>query len=283
LIPLVTQVREVSPLTHGGFAVWLTHSDSRHTIAATEPEQGPLVGLLREALSTGMYLVVTSHPLHHQIIDVRPSATKPADAPTTGERLPKDLSAVDERDAIHIFNSLLTRNCPIPAKPCGVAPTPDCIPFAYPDNGCWARAHRMCQLIEESNLLTGKLWLFGKREVPTRYSPCCRVLWGKHVAPVLRRKDGAPDDLWVFDPGLFGGPTSPREWIAIQRGDPAKALLSASWIYLMQEPKPGAEPSEWDATPDRKNETMDTLRIFHADLLLRSCEDGLPPYSHCIR
>jgi hypothetical protein len=58
-----------------------------------------------------------------------------------------------------------------------------CIPFRYPDEGCWARAHEMCRIIIASGEEVCKLWIYGDLEVKTRNNPDCRVLWICHVAP----------------------------------------------------------------------------------------------------
>jgi hypothetical protein len=66
---------------------------------------------------------------------------------------------------------------------------PPCIPFLYPDDGCWARAHEMCRLMVNMGLPPRKVWIdhsYGVLlQVSTKNNPNCYVEWGWHVAPTL--------------------------------------------------------------------------------------------------
>ena len=82
-----------------------------------------------------------------------------------------------------IFDQLGATTCPPLTVP---AP---CIPFMYPDNGCWARAHEMCRLMLALGRAPRKVWIKegpqGPLRVDTKNNPNCHVQWWYHVAPTL--------------------------------------------------------------------------------------------------
>src|ERR1700682_3926741 len=82
------------------------------------------------------------------------------------------------------------------------APAP-CIPFLYPDDGCWARAHEMCRLMIADGAQPEKVWIYGNLRVNSQNKPNCLVDWGWHVAPTLQVNTGGGIQTWVIDPSLF--------------------------------------------------------------------------------
>jgi hypothetical protein len=87
------------------------------------------------------------------------------------------------------------------------------IPFQYPLNGCWARAHEIVRLIEryfdcDPRTIVAKIWNFGSLEAKTNNNPHCRVQWDYHVAPIVK----VDAELLVIDPSLFNQPVSVDIW-----------------------------------------------------------------------
>src|SRR5438128_1726709 len=79
-----------------------------------------------------------------------------------------------------------------------------CIPFLYPDDGCWGRAHEMCRLMIKIGVSPKKVWIQGSLYVPTRNNPTCHVGWGWHVAPTVcvRGPGFFKKQEMVIDPSL---------------------------------------------------------------------------------
>ena len=54
---------------------------------------------------------------------------------------------------------------------------PPCIPFNYPDDGCWGRAHEMARLMIDDGAKPRKVWIFaaenGRRLTQTTNNPSC--------------------------------------------------------------------------------------------------------------
>ena len=105
---------------------------------------------------------------------------------------------------------------------------PPCIPFLYPDDGCWARAHEMCRLMIVMGHSPRKVWIQGNLCVSTKNKPNCVVWWGWHVAPTLcvRGPKFFQTQTMVIDPSLFTTPVSKATWKGVQ-GDPNATLTNS--------------------------------------------------------
>lgn len=91
------------------------------------------------------------------------------------------------------------------------------IAFGYPQDGCYARAHIMCQRMLDAGLTPRKAWAFeDENYLVVKSHDGKDVTWWYHVAPALsiRTPEGTVQDF-VFDPSLFDGPVSLEEWGAI--------------------------------------------------------------------
>jgi hypothetical protein len=90
-----------------------------------------------------------------------------------------------------------------------------CITFQYVWDGCFARAHKMKQVMESNfNLTCEKVFNYGRLSVQA-YQHC--VTWGWHVAPVLTvmRTSGITEKL-VVDPSIANYPLRVEEWRNMQ-------------------------------------------------------------------
>ena len=154
------------------------------------------------------------------------------------------------------------------------APAP-CIPFPYPDDGCWGRAHEMCRLMIADGAQPEKVWIQGRLRVATVNNPTCQVGWGWHVAPTLQVSTGGGVQTYVIDPSLFQEPVPQTTWHGVQ-GDPAATLTPTSadlfhWVW---------NPTLTDPTYAQTNTVLATYRNA---LKLRSVSsNGPPPYTNCM-
>jgi hypothetical protein len=97
------------------------------------------------------------------------------------------------------------------------------IPFNWPKDGCYARAHVMAKRIQEAGEVEpGKVWSFGALTVDT---PHGNVTWAWHVAPSVpvATEDGGVEAM-VIDPSLFDAPVTVETWKAVQ-GDPDAKII----------------------------------------------------------
>lgn len=91
------------------------------------------------------------------------------------------------------------------------------IPFNYPEDGCYARAHEMARLMEEKGIASGKTFIEGSLRVETQNSPKGYVEWWYHVAPIVAvKKSDGTEVVYVIDPSIFDKPVPVVEWYDIQ-------------------------------------------------------------------
>ena len=147
------------------------------------------------------------------------------------------------------------------------------IPFTYPDDGCWARAHEMCRILLLHQVSPGKVWIYGNLHVPTKNSSACEVNWVWHVAPILdiAGPTGAIEKM-VIDPAMFAAPVNEGTWKAAMHDAGAFMVeTDASVFYRDSDGVKSVDPDY--------SETQEALRRYENDLLLRIGEDGRPPYN----
>jgi hypothetical protein len=119
-----------------------------------------------------------------------------------------------------IFNTVKSQCCKLPA----VLLYGQCIPFQFVADGCYARAHKMRQVIENhfgyksykvfnyacngAGTLSVKATLWGNN--------CC-VKWWYHVASYVIVQVGTAQYGYLIDPAMFTGPVSIPTWVAAQK------------------------------------------------------------------
>jgi hypothetical protein len=109
------------------------------------------------------------------------------------------------------------------------------VPFHYPIDGCYFRAHRMSQLLTEKGYASERVFAVsnfdpecvnlrprsryaGDREAP-------HVTWWYHVAPIIRvRVPNRGLVETVLDPSLSGGPITVDEWTRLMNPEPFERL-----------------------------------------------------------
>jgi hypothetical protein len=273
LVPLQVKVINITQSEFGDVSLCFENSQARHILKKTHPQFERLLDRLRTARDHSATVMVTDAENGHEIIDVS-TATNPQSpvvkAPTRTSPADQNLapSTVSQGEAKELFDCVAQRKC----KP--ISDSVSCIPFSYPEDGCWARAHEMCRLMISENVQPGKMWIYAKGVliVKTPNSPTCLVAWCWHVAPTLQVDSGEGFELQIVDPAIFPGPVPVAEWKCAQQ-DPGAALVPTDSSVFLR-------------TPDGRIQTDPTyvktalaLALFRLKLILRSIgKDGPPPY-----
>jgi Glutaminase len=122
-----------------------------------------------------------------------------------------------------IFTTLSNQCC----KVAGPYLYGQCIPFQYVADGCYARAHKMRQVIEGTyGYSSYKVFHYldrcnanpGSLAVKaTLWGNNCCVKWWYHVAPYVFVTSGASSVAYVMDPSMFTGPVSIATWQNAQK------------------------------------------------------------------
>jgi Glutaminase len=296
LIPHVTHVADVRP-SEDGLEIELDNSHGRHVLRRGAPDFTELERELRDAMRGGRVVIVTEDDAHN-IIDVRgftpgPDGDLPPLPPFPKPELPKwpwpirwliefwrwrwwpwwwfGLGCISGARAQQVFDAMAATNC----NPLTVPPP--CIPFMYPDNGCWGRAHEMCRLMITMGVSPKKVWIDHvgpPLKANTRNHPQCFVEWYWHVAPTVCVRRWRFWLLWsqemVVDPSLFTTPVSKATWKSVQN-NPNATLTDTDWTFFRQ----------WGETDPTFAKTNNVLATYRLTLQQRSVSAGPPPYAHC--
>lgn len=288
LIPLVVRVAGISETKGEEIHVDLEISSTRHVLNRSNPDFGEILKTLSTARENKTLMIVTETDTH-EIIDVRPfpGEFKPPalPAPPTQplQTPPKKIfkfwwpfgcaNAISEQQALAMFNLVSAKTC----DPLTV-PSP-CIPFLYPDDGCWGRAHEMYRLMLVAGVTSKKVWIYGSLHINTKNNPNCQVFWGWHVAPTVCVK-GSGWLAWFFrkekviDPSLFTGPVSKATWKSVQ-GDPNAQLVDTDGSVFYRSFNGNIQ------TDPNYVQTAQVLATYRLLLKNRSLQVGPPPYANC--
>ena len=93
-----------------------------------------------------------------------------------------------------------------------------CIPFQYKIDGCYARAHKMRQILADYyGYECGKIFSESGLVHPLAVNAgdCC-VFWGWHEAPVVTVNTSEGVQTMVIDPSLFTSPVDVDTWLSVQ-------------------------------------------------------------------
>jgi len=299
LIPHITRVANIEA-SDQGLEVELQMSHARHLLRRGAPDFAELERQLREAMRKGDIVIVAEDDAHN-IIDVRGFTPGPGGPPIPDlppfpkPKTPKwpwpfnwlrdlwfwrcwpwwwfSFRCVSPARAQQVFDAMAATTC----NPLTVPPP--CIPFMYPDDGCWGRAHEMCRLMIAMGVSAKKVWI--EKSGPylhanTRNNPQCFVEWNWHVAPTICVRRWR---WWflcsyelVIDPALLTTPVSKATWKGAQN-NPGATLTDSDWtiFYL------------WGSVTDPTfSQTNFVLATYRAKLQIRSQSSvGPPPYANC--
>ena len=93
------------------------------------------------------------------------------------------------------------------------------IPFEYIKDGCYARAHLMCETMQEDNINCAKMFVMlespmgaGKLTAENKYM---KARWWYHVAPLSFAENPKTHkvEAYIMDPSMSNRPLTPQEWI----------------------------------------------------------------------
>ncbi len=112
------------------------------------------------------------------------------------------------------------------------------IPFGYPEDGCYARAHEMAYQFDQMDIHSGKVFATGVFRIENSKAKNGVITWGFHVAPFVLVDDGKVKKPWVIDPSLFYEPVPIERWLEKLTEHPAAKLkevfLTNRYIYHLR-------------------------------------------------
>jgi hypothetical protein len=266
LIPMRATVVALEPTADGDVGVRMIESHAGHHLLRSHPDFQDMLNALEGARASGEAVLVTSTRDEHEIIDVREAPAPPTTGPPPDDPPP---SVVTEAQAAQLFNDMAATTCDPSTVP------PGCIPFMYPDDGCYARAHEMARLMRLQSIEAEKIWIYASSNSNLNPAaanhPNCKVNWWYHVAPTLQVQTASGIEKRVIDPSLMTGPATPDAWRQRQ-SDPAATFEFTDATPFW--PKPNYTPD--DVTYTLTNQYLAEKRAL---LLDRTADYGPPPYA----
>jgi hypothetical protein len=279
LLPQPARVMDITPRGEGDVDVTFFTSEAPHYLRRENPDFGKMLEALQTARDNRRTVLVTSTWDDGEIIDVRslpesmkmgssnPPPAAPPDPPVTPQR------------AQELFDEMSAKSCDACNASC--SSHPHCIPFKYPYDGCYARAHEMCRLMIAEGESPEKVWIYGSLHVPTSNWYECDIDWSWHVAPTLMvSTPGAPPEgeKYVIDPSLCTAPVTVADWQALQ--NPGATLRYSTWEPFWSDwwDYPEADWASEGITDPTFSQTDYYLEL-KCQLLQQECVDhGPPPY-----
>ncbi len=280
-IPQIYRIESLNPDDYGNLLVRLQPSSTIYLLLKSDPDFESMRDSLQAALVDGTERIITDTRDNHEIIDVRKPEENAGESPGSEPPASSTDPPVSEARAGELFTNMKNRSC-LPCDPSIDLLGAECIPFLYPDNGCWIRAHIMCHLMRTGGPDTTtnppedpqKIWIYfsGSKPIPTANHPDCCVPWGWHVAPTLQVIQPGGNETWVVDPSVSPVPELMDDWR--DRQDPSANLQEGPWTdYNSYNDNAGPSVSLVQA--------HQYMQYFRGELLDRCQDLGPPPYS-CI-
>jgi hypothetical protein len=277
-IPDVGLVLRMLPLEAGRFEVVLDRGEGRFLIDSSTNKDD--VALLHGLVDRRVFVVIIRDE-DGPIVDVQilPDYvgydTPPYNDVPCGPEVLAATSILEDPQAVdRAFRVVKAADCQLPDPDVG------CIPFLFAQSGCWARAHRMCELLAEQQpaIVAAKVWLFGGSRVETPNVRECRVEWSWHVAAFVRVRTKRGAEVRVLDPSMFPSPVTLRTWRNAQNNPKASLFYGQREIYLQTEICKG----RLEGMLPKGRETAVDLEIYRG-MLTDICPGKAqpPPFSHC--
>jgi hypothetical protein len=266
-VPLIARPVKSTSLADGSLDVELMPSHKVHILRHDHSRFDELRKIIETSMNATDLAVLEDGD---QIRDLAPAGPHRAALGTSsagaGPQLAVIPTALPRADIDNLFALVAQRTC----SPAAAADP--CIPFLYPDDGCWARAHEMCRLLNSDRFVAQKTWIYGNLRVATTNNPNCVVTWGWHVAPIVLEK--GTNQVYVIDPSISPAPLKLADWESTQTVAAHVSAQSGPEAYYRG--RDGAVQVD----PEYTN-AQTVLAFYRLKLQERALTSGSPPYPQC--
>lgn len=149
-----------------------------------------------------------------------------------------------------------------------------CIPFQYVADGCYARAHKMCWILNNRyNYATHKIFSFavGGYSLSVKAEKWCGhcINWWYHVAPLVSINTPTGVKAFVFDPSMFDQPVLLATWLHAQENPVCSGVARVTSFNLQPTASYGpaayADTTTFDTDPtySSTNSTLISYSALH--------------------
>jgi hypothetical protein len=144
-----------------------------------------------------------------------------------------------------MFDYIVRQCCALPG-PYGID---KCISFQYCQDGCYARAHKMCWVINNRYKYgTKKIFSFANAGSDKlcvqaqKWGGCC-IRWWYHVAPLVTVQTPTGPKAYVFDPAMFNQPVLLATWLHAQENPACAGSFTPHVTMINVQPTSSYTPS----------------------------------------
>ncbi|MCP4581984.1 MAG: hypothetical protein GY839_10220 [candidate division Zixibacteria bacterium] len=269
LVPRVFTVKQLETDERDNLLVHLHQSSAIHAVLHSDPDFAAMRDSLQIAMEDGSERLITCTRDDLEIIDVRTPTGNPSGPSETPPPPTPDPPVTPDR-ATQIFNDMNSETC------AACNPSSTCIPFLFPDDGCWIRAHLMAYDMRDYTPPEDpeKIYIQGSLDPFVPNHPDCRLPygWGWHIAPTLMVTLPGGDEKRVIDPSLASAPVSETEWKNLNNPLSTPTLTPLAWTVY----NPVLNNTATDA------QAQSAMQYYRNALKTRCLQFGPPPYS-CIK
>ncbi|ROI04616.1 hypothetical protein EGI16_08070 [Chryseobacterium sp. G0240] len=198
---------------NGSFKVSFIISAQPYEIKASK-ENEKYISMIRQAVKDESPIHVFLKPNSNEIAKVEKGTDE--DIRYFRSALTKEVRSDNETKRLtSVIPDLATLNslfAQIKSQSCGTSTASSpCITFRYPVDGCYARAHKMRQILINNGYDCEKQFVYGSLRAST--GTCC-VSWVYHVAILVSFKNASGVvEKRIIDPSLFtSGPVTDTAW-----------------------------------------------------------------------
>ncbi len=295
----VATVAGIRPINGSSF-IQVFFNENAEFFTVTDPA---LINTVKEALAANKPLHIGFNPWQGILVSAKdPSPQEVADvkarrlAANAGHAITLDFSkmkdeTINEPGAMGIMNTTdpglnnlipdfataqlmfdyITRQCCALPGPYTID---HCISFQYCQDGCYARAHKMCWVINNKYKYgTKKIFSFanaGSDELCVqgqKWGGCC-INWWYHVAPLVTIQTITGPKAYVFDPAMFNQPVLLATWLHAQENPVCSGGFTPHVTMINVQPTTSYAPSGMSgltfSTDPTYSSTNSTLTSYSA-------------------
>ncbi len=197
-------------------------------------------GKANDVLTGGQSFSVNSRTMSADVIDGMPGAA------IINTATPGLTNVVPDMATAQLMFDFITHQACSSSGPIAID---QCISFQYCEDGCYARAHKMCWIINNKyHYDTHKIFSFalGGDDLcvqAQKWGGCC-INWWYHVAPIVNVKTPQGVKSFVFDPAMFDQPVLLSVWLHAQENPACASGGNAHVTKINLQPTASYAPAD---------------------------------------
>lgn len=245
------------------FNPWMSKIEKITALSAAEIEQYKSI---LPKLTKGISININASVSADELDNVERLGVINTTSPSTGLT-----NVIPDMATAQLMFNYLTKQCCALSGPYGVD---YCISFQYAEDGCYARAHKMCYVLNNKyHYSTHKIFSFANSGSDVlsvqaqKWGGCC-INWWYHVAPLVNIKTTTGVKAFVFDPAMFDQPVLLSVWLHAQKNPACAGTPGVSMINI--QPTDSYAPADYTGyafVPDPSYSDTNSTLVAYSNLV----------------